>query len=157
MGWGWFEDTPAPTSPSPAPFPSRWAALPLTDLTVGRCDVMGSFWLEKRPGFQASPGGKSGESWRGGTRGGGCEEFLDGMFLRRLSPHSAPVRPLPPPAMALGLFLPLKQHPTDTFFSQPTLPAGHQPGLPREPPGSRPSHPSLCTTAPPRARALGGG
>lgn len=33
-----------------------------------------------------------GQEWGGpeGWKGGGCEEFLDRMFLRRLSPHSAP-------------------------------------------------------------------
>lgn len=64
-----------------------------------------------------------------GWKGGGCEEFLDGMFLWRLSPHSAPAPPslptpqdqarAPPPNMALCLFLPPKQQPTDTFFPSP--------------------------------------
>lgn len=98
-----------------------------------------------------------GQEWREleGWKEGGCEEFLDGMFLWRLSPHSAPPSPsqglghLPPPAMALCLFLPPKQQPTDTFFSQLTLPAGHRRVLLREPPGSHPSHLGLCRPAPP--------
>lgn len=93
------------------------------DLTVcgdgSRCDVTGSFGPEKLPGFQASQGARVGRA--GGGKRGGYEEFLDGMFLRRLSPHSAPA-PRPP---APGLGTSPTRHPSAFSFLQNSSPRIH--------------------------------
>lgn len=113
---------------------------------------MGSFWPEKLPGFQASQG----QEWGGleGWKGGGCEEFLDRMFLRRLSPHSAPdpspqpgLGHLPLPPMALALPFPSSTTAAHRdIFSQPTLPAGHQHVILHEPLGIIPAPQPLGPT-----------
>lgn len=82
------------------------------------------------PRFQASQGARVGRV--GGWKGAGCKEFLDGMFLRRLSPHSAHPPPQspsphpwaqawePPPSCC---FLPPKQQHRYIFPSPPSLQA----------------------------------
>lgn len=95
--------------------------------------------------------------------GGGCEEFVDGMFLWRLSPHSAPALPpsprlghLPPPDVALWLFLPPKQQPTDAFFpSPPSLQAANTACRVKAQAVSQPPPP--CRMAPAGAHTVGSG
>lgn len=124
------------------------------DLTVcchgGRCDVTGSFGLKNCPDSRPPRGQEWGELE---GVGGGCEEFLDGMFLWRLSPNSAPAPSpsprlgyLPAPAMSFCLFLPPKQQPTDTFFPSPPSPKAANMSYFRNVQAVISATPSLCRT-----------
>ena len=102
-----------------------------------------------------------GQEWGGlkGWKGGGCEEFLDRMFLRRLSLHSAPDPSPQPwawastrlPPLALALPFPSSTTAAHRYIFSPAYPPCRPPICTAQTPGQHPGHPA------PRAHTVGVG